>query len=209
MATASEAQQRAGRPPRVGRHEDRPLPRAHAGVLAPRVPRRALARPDARPLLHVGARPVGDRANRLVGGPVEAQRGDVRQLPRDLRQRADHVLARDHALDRARRDDPPHLRRVARRLRLRLARVPGARLALPRRGRDARRPDPDGADPDLLALQRPRALRHRARADPLPHGVRTALRDLPAQELLHRDTRATCSRRLGSTARPSSGFSSG
>ena len=30
-------------------------------------------------------------------------------------------------------------------------------------------------------------VRHRARADPLPHGVRAAVRDLPAPELLHRD----------------------
>ena len=45
------------------------------------------------------------------------------------------------------------LRRGARRLRLRLARLPGPRLVLRRRDRPPRRAAPDGADPDVLALQ--------------------------------------------------------
>ena len=132
--------------------------------------------------------PGRDRASRLVGDPVGAEPGHVPELPRHLRQRGNHDVDLDDALDCHRRDDPPDLRRVARRLRLRLARVPGPRLALPRRGGAPRRADPDGADPDLFPLQRPRALRHRPRADPLPHRVRAALRDLPAEEFLHRDT---------------------
>jgi hypothetical protein len=43
-------------------------------------------------------------------------------------------------------------------------------------------------DPDLLALQHARNLRHQAVSDPLPHRVRPAVRDLPAAQLLHRDT---------------------
>ena len=52
-------------------------------------------------------------------------------------------------------------------------------------------------------------LRHDARPDPLPHGVRAALRDLPAAQLLHRASRRTCSRRRAWTARRSCGSSCG
>ena len=65
---------------------------------------------------------------------------------------------------------------------------PGRDWALHRRHRHARRAAADGADPDLLALQPPAPVRHGVRADPLPHGVRAAVRDLPAAQLLHRDT---------------------
>ena len=55
----------------------------------------------------------------------------------------------------------------------------------------ARRADPDGADPDLPALQRPQPLRHGSGPDPLPHGVRAAVRDLPAAQLLRRHPAGT------------------
>ena len=93
----------------------------------------------------------------------------------------------DDVVDLARRHVPSDRRRLSRRLCVRLARVPGSRLALRGRRRPARRAHPDGADPDLLALQQPRALRHDPGTRPLPHGLRPAVRDLPAQELLHRD----------------------
>ena len=57
--------------------------------------------------------------------------------------------------------------------------------------RAAGRAAADGADPDLLALQQPRDLRHGDRPDPVPHRVRAAVRDLPAEELLHRDPEGT------------------
>ena len=82
----------------------------------------------------------------------------------------------------------PILVAVARRLRARLDRLPRPRLGLPRRHRPARRADPDGADPDVLALQHVQPLRHRSGPDPLPHGLRPAVRDLPAPQLLRRDT---------------------
>ena len=83
-----------------------------------------------------------------------------------------------------RRDAAPDLRRGARSLRLRVARVPRPRLALPRGHRAARRPAADGADPDLLALQHRRDLRHGDRPRPLPYRVRAPVRDLPPAELL-------------------------
>ena len=55
--------------------------------------------------------------------------------------------------DRDRRHGAADPRRRARRLRVRVARVPRPRLALHRRHRPARRAAADGADPDLLALQ--------------------------------------------------------
>ena len=78
--------------------------------------------------------------------------------------------------------------RRARGLRVRVDRVPGPRLAVRRRDRAARRAAADGADPDLHALQQGAPLRHDPRPDPVPHRVRTAVRDLPAAKLLHRDT---------------------
>ena len=168
--------------------EDHPLPRADARLPRARVHRPALARPDARALLHVAARAVRRSARPAGGRSVDlAEHRDPRQLPRDPRQRGDHVRDLDDALDLARCDDPAHRRRGARGLRVRVARVPWARLAVHRRRRAPRRPDPDGADSDLLALQRPRAVRHDPRARPLPHRLRAAVRDLPAPELLHRD----------------------
>ncbi len=76
--------------------------------------------------------------------------------------------------------------RSARGLRVRVARVPGPRLALPRRDRAARRSAADGADPDVPALRQDRALRHGARDHPLPCRLRPAVRDLPAAQLLRR-----------------------
>ena len=81
----------------------------------------------------------------------------------------------------------PILVGVARRLRARVDRLPRARLALPHRHRAARRADPDGADPDVLALQHLQPVRHRPGPDPLPHGVRAPLRDLPVTQLLRGD----------------------
>ena len=56
-------------------------------------------------------------------------------------------------LDHGRRRRSCRRRRRAGRLRVRLARVPRPRLAVHRRHRAAGRAAPDGADPDLLALQ--------------------------------------------------------
>ena len=172
---------------RVRGDEDRPDPRQGACLPVPRLHRSPLARADDRPLLHVAARAVGDRSTGWWDVITQPSLATRRQLPRDLRQRRDHVGDLDDALDLARRDDPPDRDRLPRGVRVRLARVPRARLAVPRRRRAARRPDPDGADPDLLPLQRPRPVRHDPRARALPHGVRAAVRDLPAAELLHRN----------------------
>ena len=79
-------------------------------------------------------------------------------------------------------------RRRARRLRVRLARLPGPRLALHRRDRAARRAAADGADPDLLALQHARHLRHVFGLILFHTAFGAAVRDLPAAQLLHRDT---------------------
>ena len=54
--------------------------------------------------------------------------------------------------------------------------------------------------PDVLPLHGPRDLRHGAEPGPLPHGVRAAVRDLPAAQLLHRDPEGPRWRRRGSTA---------
>ena len=142
---------------------------------------------------------------KILSDPSLATLENYREV---LGQQGDHLGHLDDALDLARGDDPPDLRRLDGRLRVRLARVPGTGLALRHRRRAPRRADPDGADPDLLALQRPRAVRHDPRARALPHRVRAPVRDLPPAQLLHRDP-ATCSRRRGSTAPPRFGSSSG
>ena len=72
MATATETQQQQ-QPVVIRESVATKIVRflAHAGVPPPHLHRRALADPDTRPLLHLGHRPVGDRANRLVGSPLE------------------------------------------------------------------------------------------------------------------------------------------
>ena len=116
---------------------------------------------------------------------------EPRDLGQLLRPRPPHDASRvavDDDADRDGRHDPADHDRLAGRLRLRVARIPRTRLGLHRRHRHARRATADGADPDLLALQPPAPVRHRVRADPLPYGVRPAIRDLPPAQLLHRDT---------------------
>ena len=124
----------------------------------------------------------------------------LRKAPKaeiDLRVReAAHILGLTEFLERKpralsggqrQRDDPPDRRCRARCLCVRLARVSRSRLAVHHRRGVVGRPDPDGPYSYLLALQRPRPLRHDPRSRPLPHGVRSAVRDLPTPELLHRD----------------------
>ncbi len=158
----------------------RSLAREDTGLPRRGLRRRALAHPDVRAPAHVAHRPGGESDGRLVGRAHDAEPADHRQLHRDPPERGDHLCDLDDALDLARSDRHPDRGRGARRLRARLARVPGAGLAVHRRRRAPRRAHPDGPDPDLLALQQPRALRHDPRADPVPHGVRAAVRDLPA-----------------------------
>ena len=93
----------------------------------------------------------------------------------------------DDGRDRRRQHAARRHHRRARRLRVRVARVPRPRLDLHRRDRAARRAAADGADPDVHALRHLRPLRHRARDHPLPRRVRAAVRDLPVAQLLRRD----------------------
>ena len=136
---------------RAGEHrvEDRPHPREDPGLHRPRRPRAAVARADLGLLLTSLIAPEQIQSTRLVGDALDAEPPHPRELRRDPRQRRDHGRDLDDPLDLARRDRDPDRRGRSRGLRVRLARVPGPRLDLPRRRRAARRADPDGPDPDL------------------------------------------------------------
>ena len=192
MSTATAARRcarrRAGRDLGADVGEDRPLPGEDARL--PRSSRSSGCSGSSRRSASSSRRCSSRRAIGTTGwwevlsSPSLATLDNYREI---LDNEAITSADLDDALDLARCDVPPDRRRLARGLRVRLARVPGPRLALRRRRRAPRRADPDGADPDLLALQRPRAVRHDPGPRPLPHGVRAAVRDLPAPELLHRD----------------------
>ncbi len=154
--------------------------------IVPRADRDLLAGPDHRALHHLAADAVRRGAGRLVDLRHEAEHLDARELRQHVRQRGDHARALGHGARHDRRDDRADPRCRAGRLRARLDRVPRPRLALPADRRAPARADPDGADPDLPALQHPQPLRHDPRADPLPLRVRAAVRDLPAAQLLRR-----------------------
>ena len=127
------------------------------------------------------------RVGGLVEGLLQAEPRDARELPRALRERGDHVArsGRRSGSRSARR--PADRRRRARRLRVRLARVPGPRLALHRRRRALVVPIQMALIPIFSLYNDARPVRHDPRPRPVPHRVRAAVRDLPAAELLRRD----------------------
>ena len=154
MATAAESVGGTG----AGR--ERPAPRDRPRVReVPRQPpdgphRAALARADDRPLPHLAAGRRRTQREGLVEGLQQAEPRHLAELlqilwnetniPHSLVTTAEIAIGGHGAADHRRR---------AGGLRVRLARLPGPRLALHRRDRPARRAAPDGADPDLRALQ--------------------------------------------------------
>src|SRR6476646_3569494 len=181
----------ASRAPRRGRGDRRAedRPRRHTAAAPPdaALHRAPLAPPDVRPLHDVSDDPGGLQLVRLVEAPLQAEPRDVGQLLEPLARQRHPARALGDAPDHDRRHDPADPDRVARRLRVLVARLPGARLAVHPRDRASRGAAPDGADPRLQDLQHARAVRHDPRPRALPHGLRAPLRDLPAAELLPRD----------------------
>ena len=171
------------------RRADPPLALEGARQPVPDLRRVALARPDLRPLHHLAAL-ARRTSSRRAGGRSSPSRA---KLTLEQLRRGASTTRRS----RPRSGRPSLIAVGGTILPIIVAALAGyafAWLEFPgrdwlfiARDRAARRADPDGADPDVLALHRPRDLRHGAQPDPLPHRVRAAVRDLPAAQLLHRD----------------------
>jgi tetratricopeptide (TPR) repeat protein len=167
--------------------QDPPRPRQEPRPVRAGGARAALARSDVRSPAYLAAIARRLPGQRVVAGVLDATQADVVELRRDLPQLHDPAFASDDCRDRGRCHTPADLHRRARRVCVRVARVSRAGLVVHLGHRPARGAAADGADTDLQPLQHGRHLRHRHRADPLPHRVRPPVRGLPTAELLRRN----------------------